>query len=83
MVGSKSYRGCLLYTSNAEEQALKIINDAHKNAKAKEKEIVVEAKEEIHRMRAEADKDIKDRRSEVTRQERRIQQKEETLDRCV
>ena len=68
---------------NAEEQALKIINDAHKNAKAKEKEIVVEAKEEIHRMRAEADKDIKDRRSEVTRQERRIQQKEETLDRKI
>lgn len=66
---------------NAEEQALKIINDAHKNAKAKEKEILVEAKEEIHRMRAEADKDIKEIRGEITRQERRIQQKEESLDR--
>lgn len=68
---------------NAEEQALKIINDAHNNAKAKGKEIVVEAKEEAHRIRTEADKDIKDRRSEVIRQERRIQQKEETLDRKI
>jgi len=68
---------------NAEEQALKIINDAHKNAKAKEKEILIEAKEEIHKMRAEADKDIKERRTEVTRQERRIQQKEESLDRKI
>ena len=41
----------------------------------------MEAKDEIHRLRNEADKEIRDRRSEVQRQERRIHQKEESLDR--
>ena len=41
---------------------------------------MIEAKDEMHRLRLEADKDIKERRSEVTRQERRLQQKEESMD---
>ena len=66
---------------SAEEQARKIVNDAYRSAETKKKELLVEAKEEIHKLRNEADKDIKERRSEVSRQERRIQQKEESLDR--
>ena len=41
---------------------------------------MVEAKDEIYKLRSEAEKEIKDRRSEVGRQERRVQQKEESLD---
>ena len=41
----------------------------------------MEAKDDIHRLRREADKDMRERRSEVQRQERRILQKEESLDR--
>lgn len=66
---------------SAEDQARKIINDAYKTAEAKKKEVLIEAKEEVHKLRTEADREIKDRRSEVSRQERRIQQKEETMDR--
>ena len=66
---------------SAEEQAKKIINDAYKTAETKKKEIIVEAREEIQRLRTDADRDIKERRSEVSRQERRMQQKEESLDR--
>jgi len=66
---------------SAEEQAKKIINDAYKTAEAKKKEIIVEAREEIQRLRTDADRDIKERRAEVSRQERRMQQKEESLDR--
>ncbi|MBR4030837.1 MAG: ribonuclease Y, partial [Clostridia bacterium] len=44
---------------------------------------LIEAKDEIYKMRSEAEKEIKDRRTEVQRQERRIQQKEENLDRKV
>jgi len=65
---------------SAEDQAKRILNEAYRNAEAKKKELLIEAKEEIHTLRNEADKDIKDRRSEVSRQERRIQQKEESLD---
>ena len=66
---------------NAEDQAKRIVNEAYKSAEAKKKELLIEAKEEVHKLRTEAERDIKDRRTEVTRQERRIQQKEESLDR--
>ena len=65
---------------SAEQEAIRLLNDAMKNAEAKRKEITLEAKDEIHRLRSEADKDIRERRSEVQRQERRLQQKEETLE---
>ena len=65
---------------SAEDEAKKIVNDAVRTAETKKKEVVIEAKDEMHRLRLEADKDIKERRSEVTRQERRLQQKEESMD---
>lgn len=65
---------------SAEEEARKIVNDAVKSAETKKKEILIEAKDETHKMRSEAERELKERRSEVTRQERRIQQKEENLD---
>ena len=66
---------------SAEEEAKRIINESIKSAENKKREMMVEAKEEIHRNRTEYDKEDKDRRSELQKQERRLQQKEETLDR--
>lgn len=68
---------------SAEEQAKKILNDAIKDADTKKKETIIEAKEEIHKLRADADREIKERRTEISRQERRIVQKEETLDKKI
>lgn len=65
---------------SAEDEAKKIVNDAVRTAETKKKEVLIEAKDEMHKLRLEADKDIKERRSEVTRQERRLQQKEESMD---
>ena len=65
---------------SAEQQAKNIIEDANKAAQAKKKETLIEAKEEIHRNRVEFDKEVKERRNELSRQERRINQKEENLD---
>lgn len=65
---------------SAEEQAKKIVNDAIRDADTKKKEAVIEAKDEIHKLRTDADREIKERRAEITRQERRIVQKEESLD---
>lgn len=66
---------------SAEEEAKRILSDAIKSAESRKKEALVEAKDDIYKMRTEAEKDMKERRSEVTRQERRLVQKEETLDR--
>ncbi len=65
---------------SAEEQAKKIISDAARDADAKKKETIIEAKDEIHKLRTDADREIKERRTEVSRQERRLVQKEESLD---
>lgn len=65
---------------SAEEEARKIVNDAVKTAETRKKEVLIEAKDEAHKLRTEAERDIKERRSEVTRQERRLLQKEENLD---
>ena len=66
---------------SAEDEARRILSDAMKNAEAKKKEALLEAKDEIFRLKADADKELRERRSEVQRQERRIQQKEENIDR--
>ena len=65
---------------SAEERAKKIIEDAEKNAKARKRELMLEAKEENQKIRAAADAEIKDRRREISNQERRVNQKEENLD---
>ena len=65
---------------SAEEEAKRILSEAIKAAEAKKRETVLEAKDEIHQQRTEADREIKERRAEVQRQERRIMQREETLD---
>ena len=65
---------------SAEEEARRIVNDAIKSAEQKRKETLLEAKDEIYKMKADGEKELKERRSEVTRQERRLNQKEENLD---
>ncbi len=65
---------------SAEEQSKKILNDAIKAAEAKKKETLIEAKEEIHKQRTELDKEVKERRSELQKLEKRYLQKEEHLD---
>ena len=64
----------------AEEVASKIVEDAQLEAETLKKETLIEAKDEVHRLRAELDREIRDRRNEVQRSERRVQQKEDQLD---
>ena len=67
--------------SSAEEEARRIINDAIKSAESRKREAMLEAKEEIMKQRSEYEKEVKERRSDLQRQENRLQQKEENLDR--
>jgi ribonuclease Y len=67
--------------SSAKLAAEQIMESAKKDAEAHRKEMVLEAKDEIHKLRGDAERDIRDRRNEMARQERRLVQKEESLDR--
>lgn len=73
-----------LKIGSAEEEAERILADAadksKKYADNVKKEKLIEAKEEIHKLRTELEREIKDRRNDVQRQERRVQQKEDTID---
>ena len=64
----------------AEEKARNIIDDALKAAETKKREALLEVKEETVNRKNELDKEIKERRAEVQKQERRLISKEENLD---
>ena len=66
---------------NAETKARNMLLDAEKNAESIKKEIVLEAKEEAQRQRNSADKEIRERRNEISKAERRLNQKEDSIDR--
>ncbi|WAG70288.1 ribonuclease Y [Clostridium sp. CF011] len=64
----------------AEKEAKKIIDESVKDAESKKKEAILEAKEEVHRLRTDLEKESRERRNEVQRLERRNIQREESLD---
>lgn len=66
---------------SAEHAAKALLDGAHKEADQKKREVLLEAKDEIFKLRADVDRENKERRSEMQRMERRLIQKEETLDR--
>ena len=77
---------------SAENEASRIVEEAKEKAATEKKTALLEAKDEIYTLRENAEKEIlklrgdieaelKERRAEVSKQERRLQQKEENLDR--
>ena len=65
---------------SAETEATRIINEAIKAGETKKRESILEAKDEIHKQRVEADRELKERRNETQQLERRLIQREEALD---
>ena len=68
---------------SAEEQAKRIVELAEQKAESSQKQAVIDAKDEIHKLRTEAEREIKDRRYELNQQEKRILQKEESLEKKI
>ncbi len=68
---------------SAEEAAKRILEEAEKDGHAKKREIVLEAKEDVHRLRTLQEREYRERRNELQRLERRLMQREESLDRKV
>ncbi len=65
---------------SAELEAKRIIEEAKQKAETRKKEILVEARDEVHRMRNEFERENKERRNEIQRAEKRLIKKEEMLD---
>ncbi|MDN7241217.1 ribonuclease Y [Planococcus sp. N028] len=67
--------------AGAKNSAEQIVEDAKREAEALKKEALLEAKDENHKLRTETESEIRERRSELQRQENRLLQREENLDR--
>ncbi|MBS3887035.1 MAG: ribonuclease Y [Dethiobacter sp.] len=65
---------------SAEEAAKNLLDEAEKQAQAVKREKIVEAKEEVHKLRKDLEQESRERRAEFQRTERRLIQKEESLD---
>jgi len=65
----------------AEADAGKLLGEAQKTAESRKRELLLQAKEEIHKTRLEFEKDVREKKSELQRERNRLDQKEESLDR--
>lgn len=67
--------------SSAEELAKQIVEEGHRNAETAKKEALLEAKDENFQLRQQTEQELRERRLELQKQENRLMQKEENLDR--
>jgi ribonuclease Y len=72
-LGNVNKQRDIVSTAEREKQRL--------DAETQTKEMVLEAKEEAHRIRMSVEQEVRDARAEIQRSERRVQQKEESIDR--
>ena len=67
----------------AEDVANKLLEEAMQKAEANKKVTIIEAREEVHKLRNEVDQEVRERRMEVQKAERRQQQREDALDKKI
>ncbi|MBD7907061.1 ribonuclease Y [Sporosarcina gallistercoris] len=67
--------------TGAKHSAASIVEEAKREAEALKKEALLEAKDENHKLRVEAETEIRERRTELQKQENRLLQREENMDR--
>ncbi|MCE5204460.1 MAG: ribonuclease Y [Coriobacteriales bacterium] len=67
--------------SRSRESAQQLLEDATRQAETTKKEMLLEAKDEIFHMKAEAEEEVKERRKELAAMENRLIQREESLER--
>ena len=66
---------------DAESKAQHILEQARKEALDKRREVELEAKDLLYRVRQDFERETKDRRQEISNMEKRLTQKEENIDR--
>ncbi|MDY5912114.1 MAG: ribonuclease Y [Inconstantimicrobium porci] len=66
--------------NDLENQAKSTLEAARKESESLKKESILEAKEEVHKLRSDCDRELRERRNEVQRLERRLIQREESID---
>ncbi|MBD3169738.1 MAG: ribonuclease Y [candidate division Zixibacteria bacterium] len=76
IVGTKNIR-------KAEQQAERILEDAKKEAQIKKKEAILEAKDELYKSKTNFEREMQNKKHDITRTEKRLVDREANLDRKV
>ncbi|MBE3098831.1 MAG: ribonuclease Y, partial [Planctomycetes bacterium] len=66
-------------TGRAEEEARRLLRDAGRDAEARKKEALLEAKDTAHELRMEADRQAQERRQQIAKLEQVVARKEEKV----
>lgn len=80
---SKKTQALKLAQDQAEAEAAKLLGEAQKAGENRKRELLLQAKEEIHKSRLEFEKDVREKKTELQRERGRLDQKEESLDRKI
>jgi ribonuclease Y len=67
----------------AESEAGKMIGEAQKTGESRKRELLLQAKEEVHKTRIEFEKDVREKKTELQRERNRLDLKEESLERKI
>ncbi len=70
-------------TARQQHEAEQLLGEAQKAGEQRKRELLLQAKEEIHKARLDLEREVRDRKAELTRDRSRMDQKEEALDRKV
>ncbi len=68
---------------SAEAEAQRLVTEGEKQGEIRKRDLLLEAREEVRRIRAEIDAEMRERKSEIQRAENRLNQREESLDRKI
>lgn len=74
------YTESMIKIAEDEENRKLLFEETKKQAEALKKELLIEAKEDAHKLRVEVERESRERRNEIQRLERRLLQREEFLD---
>jgi ribonucrease Y len=78
--GGTIYATIILTGAGAGKKAEKIISDAKKEADKAKRDSIIELKEETFKLKQEAEREVKERKSEAEKAEERLMQREKSLD---
>lgn len=66
-----------------EQECEDILNAAQKTAEGRKRELLLQAKEEIHKAKINLERDVKERKDILNKERNRLEQKDENLDRKI
>lgn len=77
---SKEQKNIDVAKKESRKEADAILANAEKTGESRKRDLLLQAKEEIHKAKVELERDVRERQSELSRERNRLEQKENNLD---